>query len=171
MMTQNRLTNKNLVLNDYHKFFQDPMICPQLTNLLGFISWMDMVISKSNKIYKRWDASTSADKKIEELRKMCTATYDPLHLTLTWNAEIVIVQIDNKQFILPRTVLLMYHNKACDIVSVLLLTLCNKHGAYPENAPQIVIQLLNEMCDLIVRYRSKYFDIIKTLEAMGCPKR
>lgn len=98
---------------------------------------------------------------------MCTATYDPFHLTLTWNAEIVIVQVDNKQFILPRSVLLMYHNKACDIVSVLLLTLCNKHGAYPENAPQIVIQLLREICDLLIRYRNKYFDIIKTVEAMG----
>lgn len=76
MMAQNRLTNKNLVLNDYYRFFQDPMICPQLTNLLGIISWMDMVISKSNKMFRSWEASVSAEKRLEELRRLCTATYE-----------------------------------------------------------------------------------------------
>lgn len=90
-----------------------------------------------------------------------------LGLTLTWNAEILIVQIDGKQFILPRSVLLVYHNKACDIVSALLPSLCNKHGSYPDNAPQLVIQLLSEMCELLIKYRNKYFDIIEALEAMG----
>lgn len=143
------------------------MICPLLANLLAFVGWMEKVVTRSNRMYSRQSRNSTPEEKMNFKKSVTTDEYPALGIKFVWNHEILLIEVNRQNYLVPKAILLMYHNKACDLISVLLLSLNNDGRQYRIGCTEVVLDLIKELCTLQCQYKKTYFDIVKTLEAFG----
>lgn len=77
------------------------------------------------------------------------------------------IRIKHKYFLLPRSCNLLYHNKICDIISVIMLSTFASGTSMPENSVDLVISFIKHLVQLMIQHKSTFFKIINTLEGLG----
>ncbi|APG78770.1 RNA-dependent RNA polymerase [Sanxia atyid shrimp virus 4] len=89
-----------------------------------------------------------------------------LDLFICWSNGLVFLRHNKQGYIHQRQFLLLIHNKLCDLLSVYLLSKFTENVCFDVTAQKQVIDLIEEMCNLSIRYGNDYFDIIRTLEGI-----
>lgn len=109
----------------------------------------------------------ASDERITELIRINNFRIDDdFNLEFAWNKQFLLVRIDSKYFLLPRSCILLYHNKVCDIISCLTLSTFASISSMPSGAVEIVISFIKELASLLIKLKTKYFHIVKAQEGL-----
>lgn len=96
------------------------------------------------------------DVQIKELNFMCT-----------WSRKLCVIKLEDICYILPRSYLLLIHNKLCDYMSVLILTSMSSPNVYNVNSViEIVADFMSELISYAIKYNQNFFHLSKVLEGL-----
>lgn len=91
---------------------------------------------------------------------------DMLRLKIIWTRKFSYFNINGLKFICPKEVILMVHNKMCDIFSILLYLYMSSGTVFKDDAYDISLEFLDELSSLHCKYGETAFRIMKCLEAV-----
>lgn len=161
------LPSRRRVLNEaYHnnKYDKLPII---IYNLLIASQRLSHLIEQSNKMH----GITLAKYKDKEERKKQLLSSNSFYITETstlfvWSHTLLCLKQESEWFILPKSVILMYHNKVCDLISVLTLAYYSEGVLYSDNWFSTFLTWIRELIHLLYRYKNRFFSIMKVLEGI-----
>lgn len=139
----------------------------EIIQLVDFSMWLIKVIEQMNNLNGPKYRSMDNNKKLEEMLKVNHAYYKPLGLQVVWSFTKCLIMIGSRHFLLPRPAILMVHNKICDLISVLVMAIYGENTCFPEDAYEYTLGYVKELCSLLLRYKTKAFDIFKCIEGLG----
>lgn len=111
------------------------------------------------------------NKSDEEYRLECSKINnwkdESLQLNIGWSNRLCLIQmINGNVYIMPRVYLLLFHNKVCDLISVLLCSKVGQLSSMDDNSYTSALSLVKEMCKLNIKYQLKFYTIMKSLESL-----
>jgi hypothetical protein len=149
-----------------HRFLVAERLDPFLATLLCLIQDLDKIVDRLNDMkHHKYSFMTEEDRQ-KEFMRMNRATLCQNEVILIWNYDTTLIKMDNRLYLLPQSYILMIHNKLCDITSVLFLASYSLGATLPNNSLDVIHDFLREMCQLMIRYKNKYFEIAKVLEGL-----
>nr|QPL15312.1 RNA-dependent RNA polymerase [Orthopteran chu-related virus OKIAV152] len=140
---------------------------PELVRLINMSIWLIEIIEKINTVHAPKYQRLNDNDKLNELLKINHATCPYISLSMVWSYTKCLLMISGKKYLLPRTFILLLHNKICDLISVLTLALYGEGTCYAEGSYTLTLDFVKELCRLILKYQNKAFDILKCLEGLG----
>lgn len=156
-----RLTKLKSFLN-YHTL--DPMI----SLLLQLATEVSQVIDTLSEIDhpKYHNKTMSTIDRRNMILKVAHASLYAGNLKIAWSRSLCLVNLSGRQYVLPRSYILLIHNKLCDLISCLVLASYSTGTTQPSDALIRIRSFIETMIALILQYKNQYFEISKTIEAL-----
>jgi len=176
-------------LNIQTSWLEESCFDPKRNDLVDFSEgiysqlYRNQAIRKLHKILRKFDQLVMTIPKADR-RKNYTETEDQYIQSIASQAHYEIKELGFKTFwsrnscviqategdpwvLLPRSYLLMIHNKIADVLSVLVLASSYPTGTYGNTeVPEMTMKFIKECVRLAKKYKDKYFRIAKVLEAL-----
>lgn len=111
-------------------------------------------------------SNRSLDKYVELASNLNRWEDADLDLRLYWTKTYCLVEHHNKLYFYPRPYLLMIHNKFCDIMSILMYAHFAAASSEGTDLYNVTAGFIRELAVLEIKYKQKYYDIAKNLEAI-----
>lgn len=127
---------------------------------------LTQTITQSNKMYSPKYSGLSEADRMSTFFSLNRVSYNDLGLEFRWTHKYLIIGLSGEWYIMPKSVLLMYQNKICDLISVLLMCLFSEEITLPRYSYDIVVDFIKEGCNLGIQYKNKFFNIVKVLEGL-----
>lgn len=141
--------------------------CPmEVINLLFVSQELSEIIDRSNKMFSTKYNSYDPTKYRDVMSKLCKYYISSIDTTFYWSESLCYIRIKDRLFCAPRCILLMFHNKVCDLLSVLILSMYGEKSSLCTDAPFHVIEFIKEMIALTYRFGNKSYSIFKVLEGI-----
>lgn len=107
--------------------------------------------------------------KAERLKaRLLVNTYEieTLKLLFIWSDKLVYIKLGTMTWLLPQPYVLLIHNKLCDILSVLFYAKTSDNNAVFNQGYNNTVHFLLHWAELSIKYKNKFFNIARTLEAI-----
>lgn len=154
------------VLRKMGSWQQSSELKPQILNLLLVANDLSLMVDNSNYMFNQKLQKLTDDEYLVEICRLCTYKIPYMEIEFIWSESLLYVYFDNKLYVQPRSVLLMYHNKICDLISVLLYSNYSSGNSLPIDAYQITCNFVSELCRILIKYKNDGFHILKVLEGL-----
>lgn len=141
--------------------------CPQvLINLSVVAKRLDECVRKLSMIEsaKAWKMRTAAD--IDGLNKISTFKISEVDWTVAWSGRLAYISSPDTSWIMPRSYILMIHNKIHDLISATLLSIYLSGVCYSQDFWKRQLLFVRHLVTLCVRYGDKFFQIAAALEGL-----
>lgn len=140
--------------------------CKEVQRLFPYVDKMEECVKNLTltEIRPKYDEEMEVFEK--RRAHLCKQEYPDIGLKLIWSRNTVYISIDDKNYIFPRTYVLLIHNKLADILSVLLLASTYPYDFYHDDALPRTLKFIKIYLGLAKRYDSRFFHISKVLEAL-----
>nr|UHR49767.1 MAG: RNA-dependent RNA polymerase [Hangzhou altica cyanea chuvirus 1] len=138
----------------------------EIHNLIIVADKFTHIINQSNHMYHPRYRKLSEEDKILTFKKLNVITLPDIDMTLGWTHKYLYLYLQGELYICPKSILLMYHNKLADAISVLLLAYFSQGINLPEYTYRHTLEFIIEMIELLLTYKNSYFTIIKALEGL-----
>lgn len=138
-----------------------------ITSLIDCADWLLGVINLSNLMYADYFKQLTDDEYIKELSAENFCKYKGADLEISWSHQFCIIKLNQMITLLPKSYILLLHNKICDLLSVLLYTRIASYSTLPTDAEQTVIDFCSELWDLHNDYGQDFYTIAKCLEGLA----
>lgn len=149
----------------FQTYLNNIIISPQLTKLITLVDKINGIVDKLNDAYYHRIHNMEDDEYISYcIRKNRLIVDDDLELY--WNKEYLFCIYQNQSYLLPRVYILMIHNKLCDLISVLVLSMYSNQSVFPYDSTERIINFVTELCHLHMKYKRRFFSISKVIEAL-----
>lgn len=135
-------------------------------NLLIIASMLSEIIDKSQYMFNPKYVTMKLFDYRKEMKRICHASIPMSNTTFYWSESLLYIHINGQWFRQPRSVLLMYHNKICDLISVLLYASYSEDVDQPIGSFDATITFILEMAKLLIKYKNDAFHIFKVLEGL-----
>lgn len=165
-LQNNYIYNKQNILAKFHQWTHEVEIPSTVYNLLYIANELDKIITLSQLMFKPKYQKLSEEKYHAEIKKLNKYTISSINTIFWWSETLFCISINNMLFYQPRSVMLMYHNKICDLISVLLYAKFSETNCNPLNAFSLTIRVIMEMINLMIKYKNNAFHIFKSLESL-----
>nr|QJW70343.1 RNA-dependent RNA polymerase [Erysiphe necator associated negative-stranded RNA virus 1] len=109
---------------------------------------------------------TAPDEEIQKLLHRSQYCWSYLGLSVRWSRNSCFLQFDSRWYLLPRSYLLMIHNKICDLMSILVLASSIPDKVYNCPILQTTTDFLNIWIDLAMTLDHRFFKVAKVLESL-----
>lgn len=174
-----QIQNENLNKNNYmHTNVRNRLISTSvkrkleehsslITRLLDFMSWLNAVINMSNNMYSAYYRVQPESDYVNMLSKKNFMIYEPLDLEISWSHNYCVVSYEGYKVLLPKTYILLMHNKVCDFLSVIVYAIAAQGTNLPTTMGQIVIDFVVAMLDICIEHGQDSFAILKCLEGIA----
>lgn len=166
MQQTNNLPNKPILVSKMKSFLNNIIIPSELINLIELAEWFNNVIEETNVMYSRTNYRLPKEIRHNLLSRKNNMTHPVLKLGVAWSGNLCLIEFEGDQYILPKPYILLIHNKLCDLVSVLVLSMYTAGTNNPIDIVSIVLDFVQELCTLMIKYQDQFFSISKTLEAL-----
>uniref|UniRef100_A0AAT9J9Z8 RNA-directed RNA polymerase n=1 Tax=Blattella germanica chuvirus 1 TaxID=3133478 RepID=A0AAT9J9Z8_9VIRU len=137
-----------------------------IDQLMQYQKALSAIIEKLNAIHSPKIQSLGEKAKAEASLKVNHANIPEMRLSLTWSARLCLITYDNERYLLPRDYILLLHNKACDLLSVLLLAQGTQGVSLDPHALDITKQFILALCQLNLDYKDDFYHIARCLESL-----
>lgn len=138
-----------------------------LNCLLDYSDWLMGVINASNTMYADYYRDLGEDDYIRDLSARNSAEYKPLSLMISWSHNYCVIRHQGYAVLLPKSYILLLHNKASDLISIVLYAKLARHSSMPRNFPTLILDTCLELWQTVVDYGQDGFTICKCLEALA----
>lgn len=138
-----------------------------IAGLVDLADWLLGVINLSNVMYAEYFLSMSEEDYLDEVSKFNYASYKPNGMELSWSHQYCIFRLKEKSLLLPKAYILLFHNKICDLLSIMLYTKYAEHSTLPRKSYTTLLDFCYDLWDLHVEYGQKFFSIAKCLEGLA----
>nr|WPD94719.1 polymerase [Mivirus sp.] len=102
----------------------------------------------------------------ERIAKECYWESKILEISVSWSKYSCVLAHRGSAYYLPRSYLLMCHNKICDMISVFVYACSCPDSLYGANMQVITTKFFNIWASMARRYGQKFFNISKVLEGL-----
>lgn len=137
-----------------------------IDQLMQYQKALGIIIEQLNAIHSPTVQALSAKPKLEASLKVNHATVSELRLSFTWSSKLCLIVFDSERYLLPRDYILLLHNKACDLISVLLLAQGTQGVSMDPNALEITKQFIMTLCQLNEEHKDNFYHIARCLESL-----
>lgn len=165
---KNLLPSKQMTMKDFkairHLETQDTTY---LNVLYDYADWLIGVINASNAMYADYYHRLEEKDYITDLAARNLAHYDPIDLTISWSHGFCVISHSGYNVLLPKSYILMLHNKASDLISIIQYAKLARHSSMPSNFVQLVKDVSVELWHIVVEYGQNGFSVCKCLEALA----
>ncbi|AJG39060.1 polymerase [Wenzhou crab virus 2] len=170
---QKHYMNQNVNLPDPHNIgnmFAEVFLnrsCPPIIQNIACLVWeLQKMVNKFAHI-EDVDIEKADAEKLTMLRPLCKYEMKKFECTFHWSKQMAHVQVGPRgEFLMTRNALLGFHNKVCDLLSVLLLGMYTAGVCYPITACDVTLELARELSRLHCQLGNKYFSVAGSLEAL-----
>nr|UCW41650.1 RNA dependent RNA polymerase [Turkana Chu-like virus] len=138
-----------------------------LVGLIDCADWLLGVINLSNLMYSDYFKTLDEDVFVSELSKLNYSKYSGANIEISWSHHYCIVKINDYVALLPKSYILLLHNKICDLISIVIYTRYASHSTLPKNAEQTVLDFCHELWELHLEYGQQFYTISKCLEGLA----
>lgn len=132
--------------------------------LMGLITFWSELVENLNQMDGEAKSYRTLDDYIHAVTTKNVCMNKELKLQINWTQNIAIIQHYDQISIVPRSYILMIHNKLCDWMSVCMLSAYSSGLSLEKAAYKKTWKLYSEMISLAVRYENSFYTIIKNLE-------
>lgn len=109
----------------------------------------------------------TTEERIEKLAPLCHWKHTGLKLILAWSNQLLYIKYRGVETLVPRDYLLLLHNKAADILSVLVYAHMVDASGLEQGVFRDTVEFLKSMASIVCQFKSKAYHAFKVLEAMG----
>nr|QKK82916.1 RNA-dependent RNA polymerase [Umea virus] len=127
---------------------------------------LDALIHLLSKASRRKKKDEDESDWINSIASDCTWKSKTMRMTCCWSRGSVVIGLNNQLYFLPRSYLLLIHNKVCDVLSVLVYCSSCPDSLYGEDILAVVTRFVRCWMKLARRSQQKFFNISKLLEAL-----
>jgi hypothetical protein len=152
------------------KYLTTDIITDDIQTLFTYHKRLTSLIDKLGKPQYRFRQQENIPNRTDRVSKECTWTDGVTGLKVTWSQRLCTVALRGELFVLPRPCIQQMHNKIADLLSVLLYTRCAEKAELPTGSYQTTVQYVKELCLLHIDSPHRFFDIVKSLEAVVVAK-
>lgn len=141
--------------------------CPQvLINLSVVAKRLDECVRKMSAIEssKAWKMRSAGD--IDGLKKISSAKVPEVEWTISWSGRLAYISSPDSSWIMPRSYILMIHNKIHDLISTTLLSIYLSGVCYSQDFWKRQLLFVRHLVTLCIRYGDKFFQIAAALEGL-----
>lgn len=138
-----------------------------IAGLIDLADWLLGVINLSNVMYADYYMNLSEDDYLDEVTKINFAIYRPNGLELSWSHQYCVFSLKGTNLLLPKAYILLFHNKICDLLSIIMYTKYAQQSTLPPGAYDTLLDFCFDLWDLHVEYGQKFFSIAKCLEGLA----
>lgn len=135
--------------------------------ILDYTDWLLSVINQSNAMFHSYYRRLSEADYYTELMKPNTSYYAPLDLRISWSRDLCLVTHQGSTVLLPKTYILLLHNKSCDLLSILVYSIMAAGSNLPKNFADLVLEFCQITWDIITEYGQDGFTIVKAYESLA----
>nr|UVF62174.1 MAG: RNA-dependent RNA polymerase [Bat faecal associated chuvirus 1] len=166
LLIKYELPNKSKILAGMHKFLEENNESIFVQNLLCILKEMNKLVEITNRMHKYSTRNMEED---DYLHRVCRINkYDcPFGLAnYKWSSRLLSIDINNDTYIMPRHYLLLIHNKLSDLTSLLVFSRSCAQSIFPSDMENLLIEFIQIIIKLALKYKNKVFTIMKTLESI-----
>lgn len=163
---KNYLINKPILLQKYNHWRLQQDIPFVILNLLLISRELGLMIDASNRMFNPKFKHLPKEEFVKEMNTICKYRIDSLNVTFHWSESVCYISLDGQIYMQPRAVLLMYHNKICDLISVLTYSHYSSGNSLPREGYDVTINFIKCMCEILIKYKNQGFSIFKVLEGL-----
>lgn len=150
-----------------HKLFtrlREQDVDPLVANLLNAAHSVSIMIEDSYLVNKyKLDNTEDA----LEIAKTCkSALLEYLDYDVSWSRRLCAFTKENSTSIMPKSYMLLIHNKLCDLSSVVIMSHIQAGSALPLTIKDTIVDFCKVMCTYARTYKNKFFEITKALESL-----
>ncbi|API61887.1 RNA-directed RNA polymerase [Mos8Chu0 chuvirus] len=138
-----------------------------LNVLFDYADWLLGVINMSNAMYADYYRRLTPEEYVQDLRTRNRATYKMLGLTISWGHNFCVVSHSGRHVLLPKSYILLLHNKTSDLISILLYSKIAKYSSMPPDFEVKVVDTCINLWQTVIEYGQQGFTICKCLEALA----
>lgn len=150
----------------FSEVFQGRPCPPILQNLAYLVSCLQKMVNKFAHI-EDVDVEKATVEELIALAPKCRVEVKQFDCSFAWSKNMAYVRVASQgQYLMSRSALLGFHNKLCDLLSVLTLSMYTAGVCYPATAFDTTLDLTRELCRLHKEKGTKYFAIAGSLESL-----
>lgn len=162
----NYLNSRNRVLQSMTNWKTSTQFPKEILNLFMISKTLSKIVDLSQFIFNPKYRKLSPDE-LHILFRQHTHYFIQVPEThFHWSEKLFIMVYNGTIYIMPRSCMLMFHNKICDLLSVLLYARYSEGNAHPEETYKVTVQFVKELCLIVMKYQNNGFSILKTLEGL-----
>lgn len=162
----NRIGTGNRVRIKFRGNIENRDLPLEITNLLSLSKHFSRIIDKSNRMFSSNYLLAAPDTYLNKVSNLCTYEISDLDLTILWSESLLYIRLGDILYRAPRAVILLIHNKLCDLISVLTLATFSESSVMPINACESTIDFIRCLAKLIIQHKNNGFGILKVLEGL-----
>ncbi|CAJ0599005.1 unnamed protein product [Cylicocyclus nassatus] len=137
-----------------------------VTRLFQFAGFIAPIIHQSQcYVYRQHPEETLASMKERFLKAQRYSFILPDYELLLTREHCYLISPETRVYIMPHDVLLLWHNKCCDIISILLASQAMSGVSLSPSFAQLVESLIQSGVNILLQYKHNAFVIFKALEA------
>nr|WFD55778.1 MAG: L protein [Changping Tick Virus 3] len=140
--------------------------CTTLMTLLSLKNDLDDLIARIARSSLRKKPDEELDDWKARLAERAWWKNDRLQLRCAWSRHSAVIEYAGKCYFVPRSYLLLVHNKLCDTISILMYSAACPVSIYGCDPLEFVVPFLKELANLGDRYQQKFFTLTKVLEGI-----
>nr|AJG39080.1 polymerase [Shuangao Fly Virus 1] len=149
----------------FQEYLNNVQIPAHLAHMISLVDKINTIVDKLNDAYHYKIHGLEDDEYVSYcIRKNRLIIDDDLELY--WNKEYLFCSYKDDLYLLPRVYILMIHNKLCDLISVLVLSMYSNQSVFPHDSTDRIVNFVLELCSLFLRFKRKFFSISKVIEAL-----
>lgn len=137
---------------------------PLVANLLNAANCVSIMIEDSY-VVNKYKLDNTEDS--TEILKSCKSTLlEYLGYTVGWSRKLCSFTKDDITYVMPKSYMLLIHNKLCDLSSVIIMAQIQAGSALPLTIRDTITDFCKVMCSYALLYKNKFFEITKALESL-----
>jgi hypothetical protein len=167
MLKANLTPEADLIRKDRMRHLDQIENNPLISNLFWLLNEMEKIVTKTARLTAP-EIRLCRDKDLRLRRQLASNQYQipELNLKFTWSMQLVLIELDNIAYILPRSYILMIHNKVADLVSTTMYIQAEQGVSLEKDSYAIYLEFLSELVNLNITYKRNYYTIAKSLESL-----
>nr|WAS28124.1 MAG: polymerase [Chuviridae sp.] len=137
-----------------------------MLSLLCMKNDLDVLIARVARSNIRKKRDESLDDWKQRLSSQAWWKHERMQIRCAWSRHSAVLEYGGKCYFLPRSYLLLIHNKLCDTISVLMYCAACPEVIYNCDPGEFTLRFIKELAKLGDRYQQKFFSITKVLEGI-----
>lgn len=138
----------------------------EISSLLYGFTVMTRIIDKAARSDTNYAKTSTPRRVLSKIVFQNQYQWRKLGIGFYWARNTCIITIDDDIYVLPRSYMLLIHNKISDLISVLVLSCTYPDSVYGRNCHSQVVDFIRAFKQVASEYGDSFFDISKVLEGL-----
>ncbi|UHK03098.1 MAG: RNA-dependent RNA polymerase [Sanya chuvirus 2] len=111
--------------------------------------------------------SFTPEERARTLAPLCHWSSESYGMQIAWSNMMLFLRYRGQDTLVPRDYLLLMHNKASDILSILIFAHLVSGAGLDHSAYDQTVRMIVSMCETVITYQARAYHVFKIIEAIG----